>query len=106
MSRRFAFRCQIPSVVPFRPTVFNTPKPGDDPKIEPLNFLLAVMRSGDQPTDRRLEAAKAALRIVTKYAESYGQRPISLTFKQIRSHPSDSMRRSSRVQQALSIGLE
>jgi hypothetical protein len=36
------------------------PKPWNAPKIEPLDFLLAVMRSSEQPTDRRLEAAKAA----------------------------------------------
>jgi hypothetical protein len=48
----------LPPIVPFGPA--HIPKQWDDPKIEPLEFLLAVMRSSDQPTDRRLEAAKAA----------------------------------------------
>jgi hypothetical protein len=49
------------SVVPFRPPVFNNRGPVHvNMDAEPLDFLLAVMRSPDQPMDRRMDAAKAA----------------------------------------------
>jgi hypothetical protein len=36
------------------------PEPWNNPKLEPLDWLLAVMRSEQQPTLVRLEAAKIA----------------------------------------------
>ena len=48
------------SVTPFKAPNYRKLEVWDDPKIEPLAFLLAVMRSINQPTDRRMEAAKAA----------------------------------------------
>jgi hypothetical protein len=50
----------IRDIRPFGSPGDSVPKPWNAPKIEPLDFLLAIMRSSDQPTDRRLEAAKAA----------------------------------------------
>jgi hypothetical protein len=36
------------------------PPPWNKADISPLDFLLEIMRSNDQPMDRRMEAAKAA----------------------------------------------
>jgi hypothetical protein len=54
------FPLPTPSVTPFKPPQYHAPKPWDDPQIEPLAFLLSVMRSDSQPMERRMDAAKAA----------------------------------------------
>jgi hypothetical protein len=37
------------------------PPPDIEPDAEPLDFLMAVMRDPNQPMDRRMDAAKAAM---------------------------------------------
>lgn len=48
------------SITPFRQPVNPGPEPWDNPKIEPLGFLLSIMRASSQPMDRRMDAARAA----------------------------------------------
>lgn len=48
------------SIAPFRQPVNRGQEPWNRRDIQPLDWLLALMRSSDQPMDRRMEAAKIA----------------------------------------------